>query len=201
MSEFRKKVLYCGQIKTGTKSMSEIFRLFGFKVNRNPICLHPDYDYILLDNDYKFYKNSIINETDNIISSFEAFHDYPYSYNYEYIHSLYPDTYFILTIRNDDDWFNSLLTYQKIPFATNKDILKKLYNHEELTIENKEEIINKYNEYNNNILFFFKNNPNLLVINICNKNYDEEDEIMYKIKQFLNIDLNLEIKLPHINKQ
>ena len=79
------KVLCCGQFKTGTKSMSKIFNLLGFKVNSNPQCLHPDDDYILLDNDYKFYTNSIINETDNIISSFEAFHDYPYSYNYEYI--------------------------------------------------------------------------------------------------------------------
>ena len=195
------KILCCGQIKTGTNSIAKLMKELLFKVNHYPICLEIDEDYIILDNNYKYYTNSIINDVDNIISSFDVLYDYPYSYNYEYIYSLYPDAYFILTIRDANDWFNSLLTYQSIPGASNSKILKKLYNYEVLSLENKEEVINKYNMYNDEMQTFFKNKSNLLIINICNKKNDETNDILYKIKKFLNIDLNLEIELPHLNKQ
>ena len=193
------KVVCCGQIKTGTKSMAKLFKLLKLKVNSNPICLKFDADYILLDNNYKYYTNSKINAVDKNISLFQAFHDYPYSYNYEYIHSLYPDTYFILTIREPNDWFNSFLKYQNLPGATNWNLIKKLYGHNKFTLENKEEIIKKYNTYNKNIEFFFKDKPNLLIINLCNKKDDDENKILQQIKDFLNINFNF--KLPHENKQ
>jgi hypothetical protein len=211
------KVVCVGQPKTGTKSIAELFNLLNLKTNSNPICLNINDDYIILDNNYKYYINSdtnndtnndinndINNDTNNdindFISFFDAFHDYPYSFNYEHIYNLYPDSKFILTIRNSETWFNSFLTYQYIQGATNYKLLNKLYGNSIFSLENKDEVINKYNTYNNNIINFFKNKSNLLIINICD-NINKEDYILNEIKEFLSVDIDSSIKLPHMNKQ
>lgn len=193
------KVVCVGQPKTGTKTMAEIFNLLGYKTNSNPLCLNITNDYILLDNNIKYYTHSIINDCDINIDLFDAFHDYPYSFNYEYIYKCYPDTKFILTIRNSEKWFNSFMTYQYIPGAVSHNVLLQLYNHKILSLENKEEIINQYNTYNNNIQQFFIDKPNsLLVISICDA-INEENDLLYKISKFL--DVNINFNLPHMNKQ
>ena len=91
------KIVCIGQPKTATKSMAKIFQLLGFNTNSNPLCLTNTDDFILLDNEIKYYFNDdTIEKCLQNIELFEAFHDYPYSFSYEYIYSHYPDTKFIL---------------------------------------------------------------------------------------------------------
>ena len=75
-----------------------------------------------------------------------------------------------------------------------------MYGNSIFSLENKDEVINKYNTYNNNIINFFKNKSNLLIINICD-NINKEDYILNEIKEFLSVDIDSSIKLPHMNKQ
>jgi hypothetical protein len=95
-----------GQPKTGTKTMAKIFKLLNFKVNNNPLCLNDNDDFILLDNNISYYTNDTIFKCHDNIEIFEAFHDYPYSFNYKYINDNFVDSKFILTIRNSVEWFN-----------------------------------------------------------------------------------------------
>jgi hypothetical protein len=186
-----------GQPKTGTKTIAKIFNLLNFKVNSNPLSLNDNDDFILIDNNISYYTNDSILKCHNNIEMFEAFHDYPYSFNYEYINANFPDSKFILTIRNSDKWFNSLINYQYIENASNKKLLKKLYGYKIILLENKTEVITKYNEYNMNIIKYFNDNFHKLLIVDLEK--DNEDNIKQKISDFLKI--NIDFKIPHENKQ
>ena len=76
-------------------------------------------------------------------------------------------------------------------------LLKKIYGYEIISLENKTEIILKYNEYNNNIIKFFSDKEDkLLIINLME---DNEIDIKIKISNFLNKNINF--KIPHENKQ
>ena len=192
------KYVCIGQPKTGTKTIAEIFRLLMFNVNNNPICSCSDAnDFILLDNNIEYYINDNILKCRENIEMYEAFHDYPYSFNYAYINTNFPDSKFILTIRNCDEWFNSLFNYQFLPGATNKSLLKKLYGYETILLENKRDVISKYMEYNRNIINYFYNKPNkLLIINLAKQH---ENTIKRNLSIFLK--KTIDFKIPHENKQ
>ena len=188
-----KKYVCIGQPKTGTKTIAKIFNLLNFKVNSNPLCLERNTDFILLDNNISYYTNDSISKCHNNIEIFEAFHDYPYSFNYEYINNNFPDSIFILTTRDNDEWFNSFFKYQYLENSTNKNLLKKLYGYEFFLLENKEKVIEKYIEYNLNIIKYFNDNPSkLLIIDLTKNNIKKE------LSDFLKI--NIDFEIPHENK-
>lgn len=204
------KVFCIGQPKTGTKTMSKIFNKLGYKVNSNPICSNEYYsDYIMLDNTSKYYVNFKNNKEINCerannktiyenIRLFDAFHDIPYSNNYRFIYKYYPESKFILTLRDSKSWFKSLFSYQKIPGSSNYYTLYNLYGFGKFEIKNKKHIIEKYEYYNNEIINFFKDKPNkLLIINITN-NINKNIELN-KIGIFLN--KNIDFELPCENEQ
>jgi hypothetical protein len=188
------KYICIGQPKTGTKTIAKIFNLLNFKVNNNPLCFNDNEDFIMLDNNISYYTNDSILKCHNNIETFEAFHDYPYSFNYEYINNNFSDSKFILTIRDSDKWFNSLINYQHIPNSTNKNLLKKLYGYNIVSLENKTDVISKYNEYNTNIIKYFDDKPCKLIILDLTK-----DNIKNKLNDFLKI--NIDFEIPHENKQ
>ena len=188
------KYICIGQPKTGTKTIAKIFNLLNFKVNNNPLCFDDNEDFIMLDNNISYYTNDSILKCHNNIETFEAFHDYPYSFNYEYINNNFSDSKFILTIRDNDKWFNSLINYQHIPNSVNKNLLKKLYGYNIVSLENKTDVISKYNEYNTNIIKYFDDKPCKLIILDLTK-----DNIKNKLNDFLKI--NIDFEIPHENKQ
>jgi len=192
------KYVCVGQPKTGTKTMAKILNLLDFKVNSNPLCLNDNDDFILLDNNISYYINGSILQCCNNIEMFEAFHDYPYSFNYEYINENFPDSKFILTTRNSDEWFNSLINYQYIPGASNINLLKNIYGYEIISLENKKEIIFKYDQYNTNIIKYFEDKPDKLLIIDLTKDNEDNNKII-KLGNFLNKNINF--KIPHENKQ
>jgi len=205
------KIICVGQPKTCTKTLANIFIKLGYNVNSNPLCFNLNDEYILLDNNIKYYAYDDINTTNNIIEKnitfFDAFHDIPYSFSYEYIYKLYPDSKFILTLRDEESWFKSLFNYQSIPNATNENFLYKLYGYKHITYDNYNDIffifnnyndiIIKYKKYNEDIINFFADkNTSLLIINLVNLDHSIE---LKKIGDFLNTKINFDC--PHINKQ
>lgn len=191
------KYVCIGQPKTATKTIAKIFKLLNLKVNSNPLCLNEKDDFVLLDNNISYYTDDNILKCHSNIEIFEAFHDYPYSFNYDYINEKFPDSIFILTIRDSNDWFNSLLNYQNIKNSANKNLLKKLYGHKIISLKHKEEIISRYNEYNLNIINYFTDKScKLLIIDLIK---EDKEEIKIKLSKFLK--LNIDFEIPHENKQ
>jgi len=98
-----------------------------------------------------------------------------------------------LTTRDSDEWFNSFFKYQYLKNSTNKNLLKKLYGYEFFLLENKEKVIEKYIEYNLNIIKYFNDNPSkLLIIDLTKNNIKKE------LSDFLKI--NIDFEIPHENK-
>jgi hypothetical protein len=181
------KIICVGQPKTGTKTLAEIFTLLGIKVSSNP----------------NIYKINNISYLQKNLEIFDFFHDIPYSFNYELIDKQYPDSKFILTIRDENDWFKSLINYQHIPNMSSCYLLNVMYHHEIILNEHKEDVIDLYQKYNNDVITYFKNTPEkLLIINLCDKNKNKnETDIIQKICQFTNLKTPNNFVLPHVNSQ
>jgi hypothetical protein len=130
---------------------------------------------------------------------FDFFHDVPYSFNYKLINEQYPDTKYILTIRDENDWFNSLLYYQHIPNMVNKNLLNIIYGKYVILEEHKPEVIYLYRKYNADVITYFKDKPDkLLILNLCEIN--NEKDILNKICSFIGKEIQSDFIFPHINK-
>jgi hypothetical protein len=198
------KIICVGQPKTGTKTLKQIFEQLGKKVSGDPQCfIKNNIEYVTVNNipidTNNFFNN--ISYLDKNLEMFDFFHDVPYSFNYELIDKQYPDSKFILTIRHEEDWFTSLINYQYKPNASSKCLLNAIYHHEIILNEHKEEVIELYRKYNNDIITYFKDIPEkLLIINLCDKNKNKYD-IIQKISGFTNLKISNNFVFPHTNSQ
>jgi hypothetical protein len=194
----------CGLPKTCTTTFMEVFRILGIKTHDNcPKCLPEEMN---LNN------NIVWNCDDNLDNSnmkfYDGFHDPPYSLNYKSFYEKYPNSKFILSVRNPEKWFQSLKKYSKAEYydyvAFPKKLLKYLFGRDEVLEKDKDHFIKKYNEYNNKVIEFFKSkNKEILVINVAENNSVKNWELVLK---YLEVDENLYDKLikqpfPHKNKQ
>ena len=95
----QKKVFGIGFHKTATSSLGSALSILGYRVCGAVGVRDPDIEsnvYALVDKNAAMY---------------DAFHDHPWSVTYKYLDKKYPDSNFILTIRNDEDWLASALAH------------------------------------------------------------------------------------------
>ena len=201
------KIICVGQPKTGTKTLKSILKKLGKTVSGDPLCFlnNNNSDYTTIDgitiNTDNFFNN--IGYLHKNLEMFDFFHDVPYSFNYELIDKKYSNSKFILTIRDEEEWFKSLFYYQRLPLPVGspKKIINVIYHHEIILEEYKEEVIELYRKYNNDVITYFKNTPEkLLIINLCDKNKCETD-IIQKICDFTNLNTPNNFVFPHANSQ
>jgi hypothetical protein len=201
------KIICVGQPKTGTKTLAAIFINLNYKVSGNPynvIIKNPEgyietckIDNIFIDLN-KFFNN--ISYLHDNLNMFDFFHDVPYSCNYKLINEQYPDTKFVFTIRDENDWFKSLLHYQQIPNSVNKNLLNIMYGEYVILEEHKPKVIDLYRKYNADVITYFKDKPDkLLIINLCEKNKDER-LILDQIGSFIGKEIPSDFIFPYINK-
>lgn len=145
-----------------------------------------------------------------------AFQDIPFSKSniYKVLDKKFPGSKFILTIRDSPEvWYSSLTRFHAKIFGNGKvpqksDLIKAgyvypgwaweinrlSYNTPEDDIYNKETLIKKYIDYNNEVIDYFKNQPEkLLVINL------KEQDAANRIHSFLDTKKKLEA-IPWENK-
>jgi hypothetical protein len=103
------KVFGIGANKTGTTTLQFVFEIIGLKVA-------PQLEGEIAG--VPFYHGNF-NALIDYINRFDAFQDAPFSIKYTYaqIDALFPNSKFILTHREPNEWFNSLLTFHKKIFA------------------------------------------------------------------------------------
>jgi hypothetical protein len=198
------KIICLGQPKTGTKTLKQIFVQLGKKASGDPLCfLRNNSDYTTV-NDIPIDTNNFFNNISYLqknLEMFDFFHDVPYSFNYELIDKQYPDSKYILTIRDEEDWFKSLINYQHIPNMSSCSLLNVIYHHEIIMEEHKNEVIELYRKYNNDVITYFKDVPEkLLIINLCDKTKNNT-EIIQKITDFTKLVIPMNFVFPHVNSQ
>ena len=203
------KIFCIGQNKTGTTSIGKTLEKFGFKLSnqRKGELLITEYIDGKYENIIKYCKSA------------DKFQDIPFSKPdlYNILDKEFEDAKFILTIRTDTkQWYSSLYNYHNYLFyKKNKktkitktdminisyvykgwlyNIFKNIYKTPDDDLYNEEILYKFYEKYNNDVIEYFKNKPDkLLVINLENK------EDFFKLKEFLNLDNTNLDNFLHIN--
>lgn len=201
------KYFCIGRNKTGTTSLEKAFKDLGFIVGKQR-------EAELLSN--KYYFNDNFDPIIKYCRTAQVFQDVPFSWpnTYKHLDKAYPGSKFILTVRdNPEQWYNSVTKFHAKLFGkdgnipTAEDLKKaeyikkgavynvvKLYNTPDSDPYNKETFIAHYENYNNEVLDYFKNRPDdLLVINIS------KTDDYKKFVKFINVE-SPDTKFPWENK-
>src|SRR5690554_1167223 len=172
----KQKVFIIGFQKTGTTSVEYALEHLGYRVYGG-------------DKNLMKYTNTedLKNYIKNTLSSWDAAQDMPWPLFYKELYELYPDAKYILTLRDSKKWIRSVVTY----FASIRIPLHiKIYGvpcaegYESRYLE-------LYEQYNAEILEFFKNKPNFLVMEM-GKNFNYET-----LCNFLDLDEIPQEDFPH----
>lgn len=205
--EKEKKVFLIGMSKTGTTSMEQFLENLGYRVCKGN---WNNKDKNFLAACYCFNQ---IDEIINLTNYYDGFGDAPWGGTdiYKKLVEIYPNAYYILTIRDTIKWYNSLIAmYQQFDknLKTSMETMrsfgsygsyiffKKIFQIETLADMDAEIKIKTYfDNYNKEVKKFFKNNKyNFLEIDITDNS--SADSI---ILDFLN-KKNISISIPHLNQ-
>lgn len=201
------KYFCIGRNKTGTTSLKFAFKRLGYSVGNQRIA------EILCD---KYYFEDKFEPIIKYCRTAEVFQDVPFSYpkTYRYLDDYYPNSKFILTIRDSpEQWYNSLVKFHSKKFGKNGNVptvedlknavyIRKGFLYNTVKVHgtpdedpyNKEIMMNHYKEYNESVINYFKDRlKDLLVINLGEK------DSYQKFEDFLNIDSQYN-DFPWVNK-
>lgn len=201
----KEKIFCIGFSKTGTTSIENALEILDYNVCKGSFS--NNYTNFLLalsvNNDYK--------ELIKMTKYWDAFADGPWggSSLYKELTKEYPAAFYIHSIRESEDWYNSL-ERMFLKFSDNKSeafetfykngrygsvyFFKKIFNIENLN-NSKEIIIKYYNDYNNEVSEYFKSNPTLKYLKHDFTKTPRWDELC----QFLQKSIP-DKSFPHLNK-
>ena len=177
------KIFCIGLNKTGTTTIENTFKEFGYKVGsqKNGELLIFDWYNRKFDSILKFCKSA------------EAFQDIPFSLPYTYIpiNQLYKKSKFVLTVRDSpEQWYNSLCNFHSKVWGDGNltptieqlkngkslypgfayELVIRMFNTDKSDLYNKEKLISFYNNHIFSVKEYFKSQPGkLIVINVSNK--------------------------------
>ena len=212
------KIFGIGYNKTGTNSLSYTLQRYGYdmpcqgeqEARLTQRCFATDYT-----------------ELKSFVSQYDAFQDLPFSQEDLYVaaDALFPNSKFILTIRDPEEWFSSMCRFQKkiydlddLSKVTEQDVMEKFgylykgYGHankqRQLTnfvdgapvtdwskLYDKDYNIASYTQRNNRIQRYFASAPDKLLVIDLTKEATTE-----RICSFLNIPAEYSFDVPHANK-
>ena len=180
----RKKVFVLGFHKTGTTSLAKALQILGYRVcgfvNPKP---EQTPDTISKAELFETRYKPLLNE-------YDAFEDTPWFIFYKELLDLYPDAKFILTVRNEEQWYSSMVKHFG---GFDRAIFRWVYDGKGDPIDNKTQFINTYREHNDQVINHFKNHSNFLLMNM------PEDFNWNVLCNFLNCSIPLFGDFPHAN--
>jgi len=210
------KIIYCGFFKTGSRSIGDfIQRAIGYKhyigedidLHSHPTDVKFKYNVFQLNpedssscihtgmvNNQEVY--NFLEEHDDMVAR-----DFPYFGMYKHIDETYPDSKFIICIRDTESFVKSYVKYfnrmgNHVGSKFNKAVLgiNGLTNYE----RDYEKIKLLYESHNRRVLEYFKDKPEkLLVLNF--KDIGTE-KFQKTILDFINIENTKNVKMKNINR-
>ena len=173
-----RKIFGIGFQRTGTSSLTKALRLLEIDTVHAPMELYKDINH-------------------KTIEKYQAFTDNPMPLLYKELDKQFPDSKFILTVRDVETWLSSvnfLFQIGKIEWAENTVIQEVHYELYGIDYFEKERFKNIFMEYNNQVINYFSKRPNnLLVMDITRGDGWE------KLCPFLELEIP-DQAFPHINK-
>jgi hypothetical protein len=181
----KNKIFGVGVMKTGLTTLGECLRVLGFNLQ---------YFSAKGLNEYSSEERVIIKK---MLSEHNAFVDLPWLLMYRELYDRFPDAKFILTVRDENEWYQSLwwhlmkiggsFKWAKLIAGKDADVVQ--------TKKGKELAIHLYENHNEKVKDFFIDKPgSLLVIDITRENQ------WHPICGFLNQRIP-ELPFPHENRK
>lgn len=179
------KVFIIGFHKTGTSSMGKALQILGYRVCGS---IKEGLD---LNSDHLNNKNQLKENTYGLLDRYNAFQDTPWFLLYKELYNAYPNSKFILTIRDEDKWIKSV---QKHFGDGNFQYHSLIYGSND-SIKNEKKYRDTYNKHNiESQRFFADKDKEILVINL------EKDTEKWKlICGYLNVK-QPNVDFPYVNK-
>ena len=216
------KIFCIGANKTGTTTLENVFYALGYKC---PV--QAEQEIRIVKQLYKGNFQPLI----EFCGQYEAFQDLPFSKEvvYAQVDCLFPNSKFILTVREPNKWFDSLVRshldgvlknqgieniedvnestfknktvylYENYTYELSKRRVSKVENyqlkHDWSLLYNKDYYIKEYEERNQEIIKYFQNRAEaLLVIDL------EYEKDISNILDFLGLPATLNTQMPHLNR-
>ena len=202
---YKEKIFCIGRNKTGTTSLEAALKEFGYKMG----------DQQKAERLVKDYKNYNWKPIIKFCESADAFQDAPFSWPYTWLilHHYYPQAKFILTTRDEEEWYHSLTQFHSKLFSngvTQPDKIqlqqaeynykgflweanRAVYKTPESNPYNKEILLENYRAHNISILNYFKGKENFIHLKVSEK------KAYKKLADFLGKE-PLRKSFPHLNK-
>ena len=142
------KIIGIGWQKTGTTTLEIMLEQLG---------------YAVCNYDMGFIKPAIdgdIEKLFGIATRWDAMSDMPWFLYYKELDQYFPNSKFILTIRDEKSWLNSLLGHFG---ESEKNSIKRLYG-DKLPINNQAEVVHIYRQHNQAVKEYFKERSNDLLV-------------------------------------
>lgn len=184
------KVFIIGMNKTGTSSVFVALKTLGFNM-----CPEQNLQSIDLFNQIN---GGDFTNLEKFLIKYNGFKDRPWNHPkvYEYIDKNYENSKFILTIRDEDEWVDSYIRWDKKVKLRKQSYYqtasKICYGVDDFLSDN-ELMIKTYRSWNESVINYFKEKNNILILNVKNQNnWDLICEFLNKTKPNL--------KFPHANK-
>ena len=175
------KVFCLGFQKTGTTSVDWVLQDMGYQVSK--AYKQPDIAFS------EMLKQGDLSEIRRVAKLFDAFQDIPWFLYYKEFDKWYPGSKFILTIRESASWRKSFERYFR---TEHYPLFEYVYGFDN-PIGHKEAIVKRFEQHNHEVLEYFKDRPDdLLVLDVG------EEKALEKISNFLGKRSSYE-KMPHKN--
>lgn len=174
------KVFCIGMHKTGTTSMGAALKYLGYKVMSNWGMYSSDIE------------NQVLYVAQECLHRFDAFEDHPWAFIYPYLDGKCPDGKFILTIRDTESWYASVLHF----FGTRTTPMRRwIYgDNAGSPVDNKDVYVERFERHEQEVRDYFKDRPSdLLIMDLS------EGQCWEKMCAFLNTSVP-SVPFPHANK-
>lgn len=181
------KVFCVGFHKTGTTSIGKAMQLLGLKnihgagLIRSAVGDRRMMEMLFREDYELFFK---------LAESYDTFNDNPWFKIYKALDQRFPHSKFILTLREENEWYQSAVRY----FGESSSPMRLWLYGKGNPNENRDRFMNVYRNHNLEVQNYFSCKPSdLLVLSL------HETDKMNKIAKFLGLSEN-EIVFPHNNK-
>lgn len=168
-------IIQGGLSHAGTTSLHQALKILGYKAAHHQVA-NGLYLHDIINNNQK-YKRPAFYPYDE---TYDCFLDWRFATNSTYVYHCYPDAKYILTTRDLDSYIESSVRFNAVKnvYATDYDIQMLHAKHTDI----------------NRIIELHKDNPNVLVMDICNGDGWEP------LCKFLDKEVP-HIPFPHLNKK
>ena len=175
--------------KTGTSTIKHCFRVLQLTPIASPTTYSPE----VLKKIHHFYDQKNYGDMLKLAERYKSFEDRPWNMwsMYRHLHERFPDSLFILTVRDTESWWRSTERWITI---TKPEVLSRYQLHLRVQQPSKESMTESYHRYNAEVEAYFAGTGKLLIMDI------EKGDGWTPLCNFLQIP-EPQVPFPHANRQ